>query len=627
MTPRILVCITLLGLTIFPVLADNQVYRESAWLLFSILLCLLTLALLLTLHSLRLRRHKLKNFRDSFNQLLSDTQGIIALLDRNLTLQNGSSSLKRLLKQEDNSTVSVPLNFFDDADAKDAISYKIKHELRTSGHWHGAAWLCNGQQREAFQLSIQAIQPDKHRAPQYLLYGQNISRLRRENEQQLQRQLRDSDTLLPNQKLFIEQLQMTLQSCDETYPTTAVIYIRLKRVFHEYPQNTPVSFNQLLMQVAIRLQQVLPQKVLLARYQSDAFTVLVPPHLCNQNSSIYLNQLAHKILAGFNDDEHDTLSQELNLHLGISCSPNDGNKAEDLLKSADHAAQKAATQGCNNLCFADSASHFQSPDYLAMEVELHRSAQQGEFEVFYQPQISVSENCIIGFEALLRWPSPLRGMLPPPTFMPLVEETGLIVSLDRLVFRKACEQVKQWQAAGIMRGRMALNISAQQFQQVDFLDFMTTVLEESQLKASQFSLELPEIILTQPSICLRERMHSLVRMGFHLILDNFGEGLSSLTQLRQQPLHGVKLAPGLTRNIEAHEQQRNICATLIRLAGYLELNITATNIETEQQAYVLHVMGCDVQQGYRFSKAVSATEIEKLVKRETQLKQMKVVND
>lgn len=623
--PGLLLTATLF--TAAPAFADNQAFTEGAFLLTSILLVLVILALALTLYSLGRRQQKLQRLRASFNELLAETQGVIAVLDRNLSLQNGSSSLKRILKHEETTTVSAPLNLYADAAAKEPINYKVKHQLRAEGRWNGAAWLYNGQTSEAFQLSIQAIQPDKLRAPVYLLYGQNISQLRRENEQQLQQQLRDSDTLLPNKKLFEEQVRMTIQSCDDHYPATAVMYIQLTPVFPEYPVAAPPDFSQLAMQVAIRLQQTLPFKLLLARYQHDAFAVLVPPHLCNENSTIYVNQLAHKILGCFDPQEADSLSRALNIYIGISISPSDGLDAESLLKSAEKAAEKAAIQGKNGLCFADSASQFQAPDYLALEAELERSAKQGEFEVYYQPRLSISSNRIIGFEALLRWPSPFRGMLPPPTFMPLVEETGLIIRLDRLVFRKACEQVKQWQKTGQMRGKLALNISNQQFEQADFLSFMATVLEENELNADLFELELPETIFNHPTIWLRERLHSLVRMGFTLILDNFGEGVSSLTQLRQYPLHGVKLSSSLIKAIEQQEQQRNICATLIRLTNYLELSVAATNIETEKQAYLLHIMGCDSQQGYHFSKAVPASEIGRLLARESSLLKVKAVNE
>lgn len=613
--------------TPLPTFAVTQAFIEGSFLLTSSLLVLVILALALTLYTLGKRQHKLEKLRTSFNALLSETQGIIAILDRNLSLQNGSSSLKRILKHEATTTVSAPLNLFADATAKESINYKVKHQLRTEGRWDGAAWLYNGQSSEAFQLSIQAIQPDSRSAPVYLLYGQNISQLRKENEQQLQQQLRDSDTLLPNKKLFEEQLSMTIQSCDERFPATAVMLIQLIPVFPQYPTAAPTNFSQLAMQFAIRLQQRLPIKLLLARYQHDTFALLVPPHLCNENSTIYVNQLAHKILDCVNQQETDSLSRGLNIFIGISISPTDGVDAGSLLKSAEGAVEKAATQGRSSLCFADSASQFQAPDYLALEAELQRSAKQGEFEVYYQPRFSISNNCIIGFEALLRWPSPFRGMLPPPTFMPLVEETGLIIRLDRLVFRKACAQVKLWQKAGQMRGKLALNISNQQFEQADFLTFKEKVLDNNMLNANVFELELPESIFNHPTIWLRERLHSLVRMGFTLILDNFGEGVSSLTQLRQYPLHGVKLSSSLTKGIEQQEQQRNICATLVRLTNYLELSVAVTNIETEKQAYLLHIIGCDHQQGYYFSKAVPASEIARLLARETSLLKMKAVNE
>lgn len=599
-----------------PLAANAESISEGALLFTSLMLCLVLLIFLLTLHTAARRKLKLQRLRSSFNQLLAETSGIIGLLDRNLTLQNGSSALKRLIKVDNSTSIISPLSFYADASGRKSLDHEIKQFLRTDGKWQGEAWLVNEQSKEALKISIQALQPDKLRPAVYLMYGQNISDLRRENEQQLLQQLRDSDTLLPNQRLFDEQLSMTLQSCDEHFPTTAVIYVQLTPVKHEFVLPNRPTTADLIIDVTLRIQQTLPQKLLLARYKADSLAILVPPHLCDQNSTIYLNQVAHKVLASFSELDAEYLSKWLQVHLGVSVSPNDGNDAEQLIRSAERAAKKAATYGQHALSFADSGSQQQSPDYLLMEAELYRSAAQGDFELFYQPKYSVSSNRIIGFEALLRWPSPDRGMLPPPTFLPLVEETGLIVNLDRLAFRKACYQVQQWQAGGLMRGRIALNISKQQFEQPDFLVFMQMILDEFSVTAEFFELELPETIFAHPSIWLRERMHSLNRMGFKLILDNFGEGISSLTQLRQRPLHGIKLSPVLFRFIEQQEQQRNICATLIRLAGYLELEVTATNIETEMQAYLSHVMGCDKQQGYRFSRPLPASAIENLLAEE-----------
>ncbi len=609
-----LCCTLLLSL---PAMAANQPIMEGALLLTSIALCLLVIALMMTMRSLAKKSHKLNKLRGSFNDLLSETSGVIAILDKNLSLKNGSSSLKRLIKENDTDTISVPLNLYADPDGKKSLDSDIKQQLRLTGQWQGEAWLLSERQREAFELSIHAVQPDSSRNTTYLMYGQNISALRKENQLQLQQETRDPTTLLPNNKVFDELLKMVLQSVDNHYPSAAVVYIHLTPTFAA--DNDAERLEQLMPNIAARLQQVLPRKLLLARYQQDGFVVLVPPHLCNQNSTIYLNQLAHKILGALNQPGAENVKQDMIAHLGVSISPNDGADADTLLSNAQKASLKAANQGLNNLCFADSASQQDAPDYLAMESELYRSAAKGDFELYYQPKFSISSNRIIGYEALLRWPSPLRGMLPPPTFMPLVEETGLIISLDRLVFRKACQQVKLWQQTGLMRGRLSLNISSQQFEQPDFLRFLQNTLKDTEVSASLFELELPETIFTQPTIWLRERMHSLDKMGFKLILDNFGEGVSSLTQLRQHPLHGVKLSPTLVKYIEQQEQQRNICATLIRLATYLTLDVTATNIETEMQAYLLHVMGCDSQQGYRFSKAVPADEIGQLLLKENNL--------
>lgn len=594
----------------------EQTFLEGGLLLTTAVLCLMGLALFLALNSLSRRSKKLAQQQRNFQQLLNDTPGIIAVLDKNLSLRNASASLKNLLQLRENSTLTSSLSCYADAEGKLNLDSVLKTELRQHGCWHGEVWLKNERIAEVFKISIHTLATESSRGPFYLLYGQNITQLRQETQHKQQIQVRDTLTLLPNSFIFNEQLRQALLSCDVHYPSVAVMYLRP----YDSSQQQLEKLNDVrLAQVAELLQTLVPAKYLLARQAETDFSILIPPHLCLQNNNILLNQLAHKIISGFSQPDSLRDLTSLQIYIGISISPNDGEDASSLLNSAEKAAERAYQQSGSALCFADSGSQQQAPDLLAMEGELYRSAAQGEFELYYQPKFSISSNRIVGFEALLRWPSPRRGMLPPPTFLPVVEETGLIISLDRLVFRKACQQVSYWQQTGLMRGRLALNISAQQFAQHDFLRYMQDTLHEFELTANLFELELPETIFGHPNIWLRERLNSLERQGFRLILDNFGDGVSSLNHLRQFPFNGIKLAPSLVRYIEQQEQQRNICATLIRLAGYLELDVIASNIETEMQAYLLHVMGCDCQQGHRFSRAVPADDIGQLLLKETQL--------
>lgn len=585
-----------------PAYARSQPLMEGSLLLLAVILCLLALVLLLALHSLSKRSYKLERLRQSFNQLLIDTTGVIAVLDRNLTIRNCSTSLKQLLKGEH--ALKTTLSLFADAEGKQPLDSDIRQQLRTSGNWQGRAWLVHEQPPQALQLSIQAVQPDKRGPALYLLYAQNVSG----HYQQTQQQLIDSATQLPTSSLFTEQLRLVLNSCNEHFPSAAIIYIKLtppRAALYDHPQ---LNATVLLTETVLRLQQVLPSSLLLARYAPADLILLIPPHLCGESSNIYLNQLAHKIIASTNlqTPEQQVLSPIL--HLGISISPNDGITAEELIKSAEKAAARSALSEHSGLTFADSASQQQSPDYLALEQALFQSVEQGNFELYYQPKYQISQNTIIGFEAFLRWPTPDKGILPPASFMPLIEASGLTISLDRVAFKIACQQVQNWQQAGIMRGRMALNISSQQFEHADFLIFMQKTLNDYQLTADLFELELSEDVFSRPTVQLKERLLWLNKAGYKLTLDNFGEGIASITQLRQYPIAGVKLSPGLAKAVENQEQQRNICATLIRLAHYLELDVAVSNIESEAQAYLLHVLGCNSQQGNHFGKALPAEE-------------------
>jgi EAL domain-containing protein (putative c-di-GMP-specific phosphodiesterase class I) len=193
------------------------------------------------------------------------------------------------------------------------------------------------------------------------------------------------------------------------------------------------------------------------------------------------------------------------------------------------------------------------------------------------------------------------------------------VALDKLMFEKACQQLGYWQRTGIARGRIAINISSLSFRQPNFVTMLQQQLEHSNISADQFELELHEDIFLQADDGIVQRLHQLTAMGFHITLDNFGDGVSSLTVLKQYPLHNFKIASKFVNELEHNEQQRNITASIVRLASYLQINVIACGIENEMQAYLLHVMGCDILQGHLFSKAIPPTELPALLARESRL--------
>ncbi len=568
----------------------------------------------LGLWSLYRQRAKQRLQRQVLRQLLTDTSALVAVLDQDCRLLLASNTLEQLTQNQ-----NLCHTMYFDPQTNNIAWPDIQQVVQQQNSWQGEVWWQLKNDLLAVSLTITQSNNTAWPAARYLLVAQDITERKRADQQQLNNLTRDTLTALPNRILLEEQLSANISSSTLQHPKTAVLLVKFNQLINPDGGKNRHSSAERVTEAARALRQAIAPQFTVGRYSSDCFAILVAPHLCTASPELVLNQLAHQILlqaSRFNSNSENT---QVYTSVGISRFPEDGADANALLHSAERAAQTAARSGTNNFCFADSRLQQHATDYLTLQTELSKSLHQDDFLVYYQPQLSISSNRVVGYEALLRWHNPKRGIMQPQSFLLLAEQSGMIVTLDRFVFRQCCQQIKQWLHTDQLRGRIALNISAQHFQQTDFVDYLSNCLQDSEQHAKHFTLELDERILQQPMAEVQQRLAVLNELGFQLILDNFGDGVSSLTALRQLPLHGVKIARSLINQMEQKEQQRNITASLIRLAGYLQLDVTASGIDNEMQAYLLHVMGCDRLQGNLFSKALPANEIPALLAKESKL--------
>ncbi|WP_290611878.1 putative bifunctional diguanylate cyclase/phosphodiesterase [Arsukibacterium sp. UBA3155] len=563
------------------------------------------------LHQLR---HRQKAQQQVIRQLLNDTRALVAVLDQDCQLLIASSALENLTERQ-----NLCHSMYFDAPAKKKAWQDIQQVLQQQRSWQGEVWWQLKNDLLAVSLTIAQSDNKAWPAARYLLVAQDITERKRADQQQLNNLTRDPLTSLPNRIMLEEQLATNIACCNNQHPTTALLLIKFNQILGSEPMASGQSSANLIAEAAKGLRQAIAPQFTLGRYSSDSFAILAAPHLCALPVELPLNQLAHQILVQINQFNFSRNLHQVYASIGISRFPEDGADASALIHSAERAVQIAARSGTSQFYFADNRLQQHATEYLTLQSELSKSLQQDDFTVYFQPQLSISSNRVVGYEALLRWHNPKRGIMQPHSFLALAEQSGMIVALDRLVFRQCCQQVKHWLQTNQLRGRIALNISVQHFEQTNFVAFFSETLQQHKLQASYFTLELDERIFQQPLANLQQQMKTLNDLGFDLVLDNFGDGVSSLTSLRQLPLHGVKIARSLIQQMEQKEQQRNIAASLIRLAGYLQLEVTASGIDNEMQAYLLHVMGCDKLQGNLFSKAVPASEIPALLLKESKL--------
>lgn len=307
--------------------------------------------------------------------------------------------------------------------------------------------------------------------------------------------------------------------------------------------------------------------------------------------------------------------------LGIAFYPKDGKKIEELLRNADTAMYAAKANGGNNFVFYSQKMNEESLIRLELETELREAIKKNELFLCFQPELDVKQDKIVAVEALVRWHHPTKGVILPLTFIPLAEETGLIIPLGEWVLRMACKQNKAWQEAGLPPVRVAVNITNLQIRQLDFVKKVKQILKETKLDPKYLELELSEnsIINDIESI---NTFYQLKKLGVSLAIDDFGTGYSSLSYLRKMPLNRLKIDRSFVQNIQTSRGDQVLIRAIITMAQNLNMEILAEGVETQNQLDFLTSQNCTEIQGYYFSHPLLAEELADLLKSPHNLKQL-----
>jgi EAL domain-containing protein (putative c-di-GMP-specific phosphodiesterase class I) len=299
--------------------------------------------------------------------------------------------------------------------------------------------------------------------------------------------------------------------------------------------------------------------------------------------------------------------------IGISLYPDDGNNVETLLKNADLAMYQAKNQGKNNFQFYTESMSTTALDRLHLENELRKALERGEFELYYQPKVSVKSRELVGVEALIRWTRANLGVCSPADFIPLAEETGLILPIGEWVLRTACHQGKLWQAEGLRPLPISINISKRQFEQEQLAETVIEILQRTDFDPQLLELEITESMIMQNPEAVIAMLNKLKSYGVMVSIDDFGTGHSSLGELRRLPLDALKIDRSFITNVVSNGDDAVIARAIIAMAHSLKLKVIAEGVETEDQLEFLHGLSCDEAQGYLFSKPVPAQECAHLI--------------
>lgn len=422
----------------------------------------------------------------------------------------------------------------------------------------------------------------------------------------------DALTNLPNRLLFDEQLALALAKAQQSDEMLGVAFLDLDRFKTINDTLGHAVGDQLLQQVAKSLRQCLRDCDAIARWGGDEFTLLLPHLSSAEDITKIAERILDKLTLPFYTEQQEFY---ITASLGIALFPYDGEDAETLLKNADLAMYQAKQLGKNNYQLYAEEMNSQAFKQLALESDLRKAIVNQEFLLYYQPQVDIQTQEIIGLEALLRWQHPHLGFVSPAEFIPLAEEAGLICTIGNWVLQTTCEQHQAWQAAGLSPVRIAVNLSAKQFQQTNLVNTILQTLKGADVAAEYLEIEITESAAMRDIDFTIATLQQLQQIGVKIAIDDFGTGYSSLNAIKHFPLHILKIDRSFVQDSVSSPSDAAIAKTVVALGKGLGLKVLAEGVETEEQLEFLRSIGCDSAQGYLFSKPLPPDEISHLLRR------------
>lgn len=416
----------------------------------------------------------------------------------------------------------------------------------------------------------------------------------------------DSLTDLPNRVLFIDRLNQAIKRHEEDGTIFAVLFLDLDRFKEVNDSFGHQCGDELLKVVSAKMEKALSQRDSIARIGGDEFTILLNGNPSEKMIADTVIRLMQVFEAPMSIHHHNFF---ITCSIGIALYPQHGQTSDVLLKNADTAMYKAKDEGRNTYRFYTDDLTDRVLERVTMETDLKQAIVNNEFEVYYQPQVDIRTKQIHGMEALIRWQHPTKGFITPDTFIPLAEETGLIIEIDRWMMRTSMQQFVKWQKQGLKPGVLSINLSMIQLNDEDFLDAVNMAISDSNISTKSVMFEVTETqVMRNPEQAII-LLNDLKKLGVGLAIDDFGTGHSSLSYLKRLPVEKIKIDQSFVRDIPYDADDMTLTKAIIALSRSLQLNIIAEGVETEEQANFLLANNCTEAQGYLYYKPQSSTDM------------------
>ncbi|QLG88575.1 EAL domain-containing protein [Chitinibacter bivalviorum] len=426
----------------------------------------------------------------------------------------------------------------------------------------------------------------------------------------------DTVTGLANRNLLRDELRLALASAERYKRKLALLFLDLDRFKTINDSLGHAAGDMVLAQVASRLRSIVGKQDILSRLGGDEFVLV----LADLPNVLVAGDVADRILSSFGEAFHlEAGNFATSTSIGISVYPDDGQDADELIKNADVAMYQAKNNGRNNYQFFTADMNARASERLSIEANMRDALSRGEFEVYFQPQVSLSHGKIIGAEALVRWNHPEQGLIPPGKFIPIAEESRMIVPLGNWVLRRSCELAAQWQRDGLPPITVAVNLSPLQLHQANLLELIQEALDIAGLDAKYLELEVTESVVMQEVEHVMTMLHGIKQLGVKLSLDDFGTGYSSLSYLKRFAFDKLKVDQSFVRDISSDPNDAAIVLAIIGLGKTLGMSVLAEGVETEAQLEFLCRGETDSIQGFLFSKPIQAEPFKKLLMEQKQL--------
>lgn len=557
---------------------------------------------------------ELKRSEEKYRIIAENTSDIISIINLDGEFLYLSPSHKRVWEH------TVPdeeiHNLFEwiVEDDRDIFAYAIQHAFSTRKEYMVECRI-NTQRNDVIwtESKINPIMDEEGNVTKLLLVTRDVTDRKQSEETIHHLAYHDALTDLPNRRMYVQQLSKEMMQAKRFQSNLAVLFLDLDRFKDVNDSFGHDVGDMLLIEASKRLQACLKPGDVVARLGGDEFTIMQNQLQDRNEATALAEQIMNQLQRPFELDGHVF---NVSCSIGIALYPQDGDNPEDLLKRADTALYTVKSRGKNGYDFFDPTMEAKSLERILMENEMRKAIEQEQFQIYYQPKIDIATSAMTGMEALVRWVHPELGIIPPNRFIPIAEETGMILALGEWILKQACKQNKIWHDQGYTL-KVSVNLSARQIYQKDLVEMIKDILRETNLSPDWLELEITESIFVKMEEATAV-LQQIRDIGIQISIDDFGTGYSSFSYIKSLPVDTIKIDASFIRDIHHNQESQAIVKAIVTIAQSLNMNVIAEGIELDDQVAALKENGCDHGQGYLFSKPLPTDDFDQFLRQEQQ---------